>query len=144
MGVHKLYQPEDYTAEILRSVEESHKITKLEDEILKLRRHVTQSLNYIAYLEPRALEFDRLNTDQFKNLDFAFARSILSLAEGIDDAVSKIFEYPEKQLPFGKELDQIITFAECIKSKVNDEQFMALDEFLFQIDEKKINKATES
>lgn len=140
MGAPKLHQPEDYTAEILRSVEDSHKITKLEDEILKLRRHIMQNLGYIAYLEPRALAFDKLDTDQFKNLDFAFARSILSLAEGIDDAVSKIFEYPENQLPFGKELDQIITFAECIKSKVNDEQFMALDGFLFQIDDKKINK----
>ena len=144
MGAPKLHQTEDYTAEILRTLEDCDKITKLEDEILKLRRHIAQSLDYIRLLEPRALEFDKLDTEQFKNLDHAFARSILSLAEGIDDAVSKIFEYPEKLLPFGKELDQIITFAECIKSKVNDEQFMALDDFLFQIDEKKIIKATDS
>jgi len=123
---------EDYSS-ILETLDECNRIHHLEDQIIVLTKNNAQQLAYIKLLEPRALAFDKLNTDDLTFLNYDYARTVISLSEAIEKNILELMETSGIGNEYGKELSQILTFAEGIQKTVHPEHFERLQYFLSEI-----------
>lgn len=139
MGVKK-ENPDNYMQEILDSVEAGRKIHQLEDLILELRRKMATQHEYINILEPRALEFDKLNTGDFKHLNYDFARTVVSFADALENKANDLISQTGNSDRLDKDLCQILTFAEGIRKTVKTDDFLDLQNLLESIDAQKFNQ----
>ena len=138
MGAPKLHHStEDYSS-ILETVELCDQVTALQEQIELLRRHDAKHIAYIQLLEPKALVFDKLNTADFRHLNYDYARTVISLSEAIEKNVLELMNTAGVGNKLDKSLSQILTFAEGIQKTVKTDDFTDLQDFLSKINDQKL------